>query len=442
MTTPKFLINLLPVSIIAIILLPAYTFLYLHPSFSNMLIDSIEKEAKVVGTHLSLSTLPDNEIALIKFSKSAAFENEVNEIVKEFGIIKLKTFSSSGEIIFSTDRNEIGEINKKSYFYKKVARGNTYTQIIEKHTKTLEDKAIPLDVVETYIPIMSNDKFIGAFEIYYDITERKGMLDRLIFSSFSIVFTISLTLLIAVILSSLRAKKINFELKRAEESLMRASKLESVGRLAFGIAHEINNPLTNISLGVQILKNRTVDKEILQELESIETNIEKASIIAKELLQFSRHNETSFINVDINSIIKSTLALMDYKLQSVKVHQELSDVPYVLGDPIKLEQVFINVINNAIDAMPNGGDIYISISHKYGLIIIEISDSGIGIADEDKQKLFDPFFTTKEIGKGSGLGLSICYSIIKQHNGIIEISSINGKGTTVTIKLPIWERNE
>ena len=167
----------------------------------------------------------------------------------------------------------------------------------------------------------------------------------------------------------------------------------------------------------------------------IETNIEKASFISKELLRFSRNDKIKLINVNINHIIKNTLALIEHKLQSVKIHQELQDVPYVLGDPIKLEQVFINVLNNSIDAMPNGGKISISSSHKYGLVRIEMSDDGVGIADEHIQKVLDPFFTTKEVGKGTGLWLLICYEIIKQHSGNIEISD-TVSGTKVIVQLP------
>jgi signal transduction histidine kinase len=406
-----------------------------------MLIASIEKESHSIGRHLS-SMLPRDEIRLKRSSVSDAFQNKVNEIVTEFSILKIKIFSSSGVTVYSTDPEEVGDINRKSYFSQVVAKGKTYSQLVKKDTKTLEDKVIHADVIETYVPVKINGNFIGAFEIYYDVTERKEKLDNLILGSSIMVLIVTATLLGAIILSSLRAKRAHIRRKQAEDALIGTSKLESVGRLAFGIAHEINNPLTNVSLGVQILKNRTSEKEVLRELESIERNIEKASVIAKELLQFSRGEETRLSKVDINSIIKSTLLLLEYTLQNMKVHHKLADVPHVSGDPVKLEQVFINIIRNSIDALPDGGDIYISSSHKNRFVTVEISDNGVGISDADKRKLFEPFFTNKEVGKGAGLGLSICYSIIKQHNGNIEISSKEGKGTTVTVKLPVWEGNE
>jgi diguanylate cyclase (GGDEF)-like protein len=139
--------------------------------------------------------------------------------MKEFTIIKIKMFSSSGEIIFSTDSREIGEINKRSYFHEIVAGGDTYTQLVKKDTKTLEDKIITADVVETYVPIMNNKKFIGAFELYYDISERKEALDKLVFASFVIVFIIVCVLLVAIVFSLMKAKRAITGLNLAEEQL-------------------------------------------------------------------------------------------------------------------------------------------------------------------------------------------------------------------------------
>lgn len=234
-------------------------------------------------------------------------------------------------------------------------------------------------------------------------------------------------------------KKIEQQLKRLAQS----EKLASLGQLATGIAHEINNPLTNVSLNMQILKNRfkdsLTDKDLLQKLEAVERNVDRASTIAKELLQFSRQRESEFIPLDINNVITSTLTLLSYKLHGVTIHQNLSDVPDAMGDPGKLQQVFINSLNNSVEAMPDGGNIFISTSHSNGQIKVEISDTGVGISEENLSKVFDPFFTTKDVGAGTGLGLSICYGIINQHNGTIEITSTVGKGTTVTVKLPVMD---
>ena len=223
--------------------------------------------------------------------------------------------------------------------------------------------------------------------------------------------------------------------------LAQSEKLASIGQLAAGIAHEINNPLTNASLNVQTLKIRLKDevwdKEILQKLESVERNVDRASGIARELLEFSRQKETVFVPLNINKVIDETLTLLEYRLNNVTMHKRLSEVPAVTGDASRLRQVLINIISNAVEAMPDGGDIFVSSSHDDSHVKVEVTDTGIGISEGHISKVFDPFFTTKDVGSGTGLGLSICYGIINQHNGTVEISSDEGKGTKVTIKLPI-----
>ncbi len=241
------------------------------------------------------------------------------------------------------------------------------------------------------------------------------------------------------------AEKSN-KLENQFKLLAQSEKLASLGHLAAGIAHEINNPLTNVSLNIQTLKNRiagiTSDAGILQKLDAVERNVDRASAIAKELLQFSRQRESEFVLVNINETITSALTLMGYKLNNVTLRKKLSVIPDVMGDPLRLEQVFINILSNAVESMPDGGDIDILTSIEGAFIKIEISDTGSGISDKNILKAFDPFFTTKDVGEGTGLGLSICYGIINQHNGNIEIANQTGKGTTVTIKLPASEGNE
>ncbi len=237
-------------------------------------------------------------------------------------------------------------------------------------------------------------------------------------------------------------KKLEQQLKH----LAQADKMASLGQLAAGVAHEINNPLTNASLTMQILKgrirNNNPDEPLLEKLEAVERNIDRASTIAKELLQFSRPGHSEIIPLDLNNVINSALTLLRYRLNGVSVHKELSDVPEVMGDPVKLEQLFINILSNSVEAMPEGGEIFISNAFVNGQVKVEIADTGHGISEENLSKVFDPFFTTKEIGAGTGLGLSICYGIIKQHNGSIDITSTEGVGTTVTVRLPGMERDE
>lgn len=223
--------------------------------------------------------------------------------------------------------------------------------------------------------------------------------------------------------------------------IVQAEKLTSLGQLAAGIAHEINNPLTNASLGIQraaaMLENgQNGDGRLLEKLHKVEKNIDRASAIARELLQFSRQRETAFIPVDVNALIAGALTLLQYKVKDVSVRQELAAGTEVMGDPGKLEQVFINILSNAVEAMPLGGSILIETARTGGRVQVRFTDTGSGIPEENLTRVFDPFFTTKETGTGTGLGLSICYGIIRDHDGSIELSSLPGRGTTVSISIP------
>jgi len=228
--------------------------------------------------------------------------------------------------------------------------------------------------------------------------------------------------------------------------LVQAEKLSSLGRLAAGIAHEINNPLANASLGVQTLKQKLNSEgpagDLAERLGEIEENIDRASAIAQELLQFSRTRGKDYVPLNINDAIRGSLTLLQYKLRNIDIVQDLAAAPYVMGDPVKLEQVFINVLSNSLEAMPEGGKLDIASQSIDGMIEVRVTDTGCGVPAENQARVFEPFFTTKDIGSGTGLGLSVSYGIISQHRGTIELAGKPGEGTTVTIRLPTKERYE
>jgi signal transduction histidine kinase len=232
-------------------------------------------------------------------------------------------------------------------------------------------------------------------------------------------------------------KKLTYDMLRLGQS----EKLQSLGQLATGIAHEINNPLANAMLGIQTARKRALgtgvpDEQVIEKLDAVEKNIDRASTIARELLQFSRQQAAQTVLFNVNDVVRGALTLMKYKLQDTIISHDLGPVREVTGDLVKMEQVIINILSNAKDAMPEGGNISISTEQRADEVRIRISDTGTGIPPENLSRVFDPFFTTKETGTGTGLGLSICYGIVKQHRGTIEINSIVEKGTTVTVHLP------
>jgi signal transduction histidine kinase len=239
-----------------------------------------------------------------------------------------------------------------------------------------------------------------------------------------------------------------FDLEREElieERLQRfaqTEKLTSLGKLAAGIAHEINNPLANVSLNVEMLKKSlataTSSEVYAKRFAAIERNLDRASRIARELLAFSRHEEIAeaAVPLDLNEVLRNTLTLLGPRRHDYRFALALDPLPPVRGLPWKIEEVFLNILINAMEATAPGGEITIASRAEMKRAVVEIADSGVGIPAENLRSIFDPFFTTKEVGKGTGLGLSICFGIMEWHGGQIEASSKPGMGTTVTLAFP------
>jgi two-component system NtrC family sensor kinase len=225
-----------------------------------------------------------------------------------------------------------------------------------------------------------------------------------------------------------------------EDQLLQAEKLSSIGLLAAGIAHEVNTPLAGISSYTQMLLKDTPESDERKPiLEKIEKQTFRAAEIVNGLLSFSRLSGGEFTALDINQLINESLALLAHQLQlnHIKVESRFDDsLPPVYGNLGKLQQVFINLFLNARDAMPSGGEIEVQTGMNDSMIIVDISDTGAGISEENLKRIFDPFFTTKSAGRGTGLGLAVTYGIIQEHGGRIFVDSDPGKGTHFRLKLP------
>jgi two-component system NtrC family sensor kinase len=230
-----------------------------------------------------------------------------------------------------------------------------------------------------------------------------------------------------------------------EAQLSQADKLSSIGLLAAGVAHEINTPLAVISSYAQMLtKQMKDDKRLTPLLERITQQTFRASEIANGLLNFSRTSTTEFRETDLNQVIRDTLTLVEHQMKTARitVAMELStELPRIHGNPGKLQQVFLNLLLNAKDAMPQGGELRVS-TVANGHVEAVIADSGSGIAPENLKRIYDPFFTTKSAPKpgerrGTGLGLSVSYGIIQEHAGKINVESTLGVGTTFHLEFPL-----
>ena len=230
-------------------------------------------------------------------------------------------------------------------------------------------------------------------------------------------------------------------LDSAQKQIIQSEKLASIGRLAAGIAHEINNPLTGVLTFAHFLKeNRANDEKDIEDIDVIIKETTRVRDIIRGLLNFARQSPSNKELTNINEIIQVLLILIkgqkEFRNVQIIEHYE-KKLPELLADKNQLQQVFLNLVLNAGESINGKGIITIETSATCQAIKVAISDSGGGIKDEDMDKIFDPFFTTKPVGQGTGLGLSVSYGIIEQHGGVIQCESKVGEGTTFNILLPL-----
>lgn len=234
----------------------------------------------------------------------------------------------------------------------------------------------------------------------------------------------------------------------ANRAVARAEKLAAIGRLAAGVVHEINNPLATISACAEALESRVSEGEFKESaalddlreyLGLIRSEAFRCKMITNGLLDFSRKRTTEHAFVNLADVIASATRLLSHQQRGEKVEFQIhtaEDLPPVSGDEGQLQQAVIALATNAIDAMPGGGVLKIASRRNGSSVQVEVSDTGVGIPQENITKIFEPFFTTKEIGKGTGLGLAVCYGILTEHGGSLDVQSTLGIGTTFTISLP------
>jgi PAS domain S-box-containing protein len=228
---------------------------------------------------------------------------------------------------------------------------------------------------------------------------------------------------------------------RLEEQMVQTEKLTSLGLLAAGVAHEVNTPLAVISNYIQMLaKQIPADDPRQKTIDRIVKQTFRASEIVNNLLNFSRTGAAEFIEVDLNAVLEETLTLVQHPFKTAQVNvikNYTKELPPVLGSITRLQQVFLNLFMNARDAMPTGGMLEVRTGTQNGSVAVEVTDTGSGIPAEHLHRIFDPFFTTKATGRGTGLGLSVSYGIIKEHAGKVDVRSTPGKGTSFRLEFPV-----
>ena len=240
------------------------------------------------------------------------------------------------------------------------------------------------------------------------------------------------------------------DLEETQAQLVQSARLAAVGELAAGVAHEINNPLTSI-IGFTrlLLEDVPSDDPMRDDLETIDREAARTRQIVRALLDFARTSDPVLVPTDLNGLVEEALMLVCTRsvLAKVSMEKDLLSLPAVMLDSNQIKQVLVNLLNNAVQAMPDGGRLTIATrlterEHNgvyHEMAAVYVSDSGVGIPPENLARIFDPFFTTKEVGQGTGLGLSVSYSIVEKHNGRIEVESVPEEGSTFTLLLPVTE---
>jgi two-component system sensor histidine kinase AtoS len=227
--------------------------------------------------------------------------------------------------------------------------------------------------------------------------------------------------------------------------MQRAEQMTVVGEMAASIAHELKNPLTGIKIALQmLLENKNLSESESEIAYASFSQIKRMESLIKEVLDFARPKEPEYSETDINGLVEKTVSFIEAVSSqsnghcSVKVVKSLgADVPQIMADPMQIQQAVMNVVLNSYDAMPAGGTLGISTALADSSVVISVSDTGDGISEKNMAKIFKPFFTTKV--KGTGLGLSIIKGIVERHGGGLQLESVAGEGTTVTLTLPLTQ---
>jgi signal transduction histidine kinase len=231
------------------------------------------------------------------------------------------------------------------------------------------------------------------------------------------------------------------ELRQTQRQLIQSEKFSTVGKLSAQLSHELNNPICNIQNCVEVLGRPTIAKDEAQEyVHLIKDEVGRMAKLTRQLLDFHRPAKEEFRQMNLNSVVDAVLKVSTPQLDSKNVKSAArldSSLPDMWGDADQMKQVLLNLILNAVDAMPGGGTITVRTRAENEHVIMEVSDDGIGMDEATREKIFDAFFTTKSEVAGVGLGLFVCYKIIRLHGGFVDVSSVPGEGSTFSVKLPL-----
>ena len=400
-------------------------------------------------------------------------------LVEGLNVVQVNLLDPEGGLVWSTDPEAAGPAERGGPKYRDAMAGEVSSELVKAQKVTdLDGTSRSIDIVETYLPLRdpTSGQIIGVMEIYRDVTSDVAM--QIDDAKSAVLSTIVATMggLFLVLLgfvafadltisrSSLRAlalveeanhrledrvtqrtlelESAHKQLVDAQDRLVRTERLAAIGQLAGGVAHDLRNPLGAIKNAVYYLKKKLDSSEVArsnprigQFLDIVDDEIEHSDQIMKDLLTFTRVKVLTLAPTSLEDVIESSLSGMEIADGISVLRRYDPEIPEVQGDYVQLQRVFTNLAGNAQDAMPDGGELVISMQRVGGFVEVALSDAGMGIGHEDLKRVLDPLFTTK--AKGTGLGLAICEQIVSSHSGTIDVTSVPGEGATFTVRLPV-----
>lgn len=438
-------------SIFIVVALSLVQLLIVYPRFSQLAVGDCANEAVRVGRHIS-RMLPDGPI-IETVATSPALREGLRRVASEFQLWKLKVFSSTGTVVFSTDDEDMGQVNRNPYFAEEVAQGKVLTKAVWAKEITLEGQVVPIDVVETYVPLMEGVNFLGACEIYYDITVQKGSIDRLVLQASFFTFGIGGFLLLVIAIISLRAERAIRNQESLQEQLIRSDRLAAIGTMVGGVAHEFNNiNVTVMGFSQLALSRDDLEEDLRGHLNRINRAARRAQSITQDLLDFVRRDKGTIEQGNLAAAAGEALGLVreQYRKEGIVIRDRIESLPDSTMNREQIVQVVLNVLTNARHAMCEREEMVLTVETgvRGNQLSARVTDTGCGIPTERLPQIFTPFYSTKgEYAgddvmarfKGYGLGLSVCHTIVSNHGGDISVVSVEGEGTTFTISLPLGE---
>ena len=390
----------------------------------------------------------------VEKSGPVLFDRHIRKFLQPFDIVKIKIYNVESRVIYSTDPAIIGKFDPDNKRLKRALLGDNDSKL-EKKNKVIDlagEQRFDVDVVETYVPVRdAAGKVTGSFEVYINVTKYRAEIRNVVAMSISVL---ALILFIVFAFSFLIVRRGTLQLKEAQMELLRREKLAILGIVAGNVGNELRNPLGVMSNAVFFLESQLADAgdSVREYLEIIRQEIEGSQRVLSDFIDFFRSITPKVKDIPVGELINRSQAgcvVPDNVTVSVELPETL---PVVKVDPSQMRQVFQNLITNAVQAMPDGGALRISARRAPGpgkiplseprssipdpgFIEISVTDTGVGIAPENMEKIFQPLFSTKS--RGIGLGLAISQQLTEANGGRIEVESRLGDGTTFTVKLPI-----